>query len=221
MGEVHVHPPHELEEGHGGTAGSAIERFLELAAVLLLSLTTLATAWSGYHAARWSGEQSQLYARANALHVQSQREGTAAGQSRIVDLLYFNGWLDAYGNGNQRLATVYRKRFRPEFVPAFRAWIASHPFLPDTGPARRAGPGAGIHRDGHERPTGSPCRGHGRPLSPFRLVTRWRAAQGLRPDHPPKRCFRLPLRQALIGSALADEAQAPIHTTPVRRPDRP
>jgi hypothetical protein len=130
MGHVHVHAPHELTEGHEGPepTTSRVERRLELAAVLLLSMTTLATAWSGYQAARWSGEQSQHYARASATRVKAQQQFTAAGQRRIDDQLYFNGWLNAHGNGNRLLASIYRRRFRPEFRPAFRAWIAQHPF---------------------------------------------------------------------------------------------
>jgi hypothetical protein len=129
MGHVHVHAPHELTEGHQEPPKvERGERLLELGAVLLLSLTTLATAWSGYQAARWSGEQSQLYARASATRIKAQQQSTAAGQLRIDDLLYFNGWLDAKQAGNARLATVYEKRFRPAFRPAFDAWIAQHPF---------------------------------------------------------------------------------------------
>jgi hypothetical protein len=130
MGHVHVHAPHELTEPHEEAGGATPhgERVLELFAVLLLSLTTLATAWSGYQAARWSGEQSQLYARASATRIKAQQASTAAGQRRIDDQLYFNGWLDARQAGNQQLATIYRKRFRPAFRPAFRAWIAQHPF---------------------------------------------------------------------------------------------
>jgi hypothetical protein len=110
---------------------------MELGAVLLLSLTTVATAWSGYQAARWSGEQSQHYARASATRIKAQQQATAAGQLRIDDLLYFNGWLDARRAGDAQLATIYRRRFRPEFVPAFRAWIAQRPF---TKPDAIAGP---------------------------------------------------------------------------------
>jgi hypothetical protein len=128
MGHVHVHAPHELTESHTGATVDRRERLLELGAVLLMSLTTLATAWSGYQAARWSGEQSQLYAQASATRIKAQQHATAAGQRRIDDLLYFNGWLDARQSGNTRLATIYRNRFRAEFQPAFRAWIAQHPF---------------------------------------------------------------------------------------------
>jgi hypothetical protein len=139
MGHVHVHAPHELTDAHGGAEGPPArpERLLELAAVLLLSLTTLATAWSGYQAARWSGEQSQLYARASATRIKSQQQSTAAGQRRIDDLLYFNEWLDARQSGDARLAALYRRRFRPAFVPAFDAWIAQRPF---TNPKAIPGP---------------------------------------------------------------------------------
>jgi hypothetical protein len=128
VGHVHVHAPHELSEHPQPAPPGRVERRLELGAVLLLALTTLATAWCGYQAARWSGEQSQHYARASATRIKSQQAATRAGQLRIDDLLYFNGWLDAREAGNTRLAAIYRARFRPEFVPAFRAWLAQQPF---------------------------------------------------------------------------------------------
>ena len=55
----------------------------------------------------------------------------------IDDLNYFNGWLEARQAGNTQLAAIYRRRFRPEFVPAFRAWIAQRPF---TNPRAIPGP---------------------------------------------------------------------------------
>ena len=104
------------------------ERLLELYAILLLSLTTLATAWSGYQAARWSGEQSQNFARASTMRIKAQAQSTLAGQLRIDDLLLFDGWLDAREAGDRELAAIYRRRFRPAFVPAFEAWTAQRPF---------------------------------------------------------------------------------------------
>ncbi|WCB95162.1 hypothetical protein DSM104299_03905 [Baekduia alba] len=138
MAHAHVHVPHELieKEEPSGTV-SRVERRFELGAVLLLSLTTLATAWSGYQAARWSGEQSQHYARASTIRIKAQQQATAAGQLRVDDLLYFNGWLDAREAGDAPLAKIYERRFRPQFVPAFRAWIAQKPF---TNPNAVPGP---------------------------------------------------------------------------------
>jgi hypothetical protein len=130
MSHAHVHVPHELTETEEHEAGppARIERWLELAAVLLLSLTTVATAWSGYQAARWSGEQSQSYARASATRVKAQQQSTENGQLRIGDQATFYQWLNADRTGDRALAAQYRKRFRPEFVRAFEAWLAQKPF---------------------------------------------------------------------------------------------
>jgi hypothetical protein len=130
---VHVHAPHELTEpqGHGDEKSGGpdrTERLLELYAILLLALTTLATAWSGYQAARWSGEQSQSFARASTMRIKAQAQSTLAGQLRIDDLVMFNSWLDAREAGNGELAAIYRRRFREAFVPAFEAWLAQRPF---------------------------------------------------------------------------------------------
>jgi len=135
----HLHAPHALTEPpeDAPTRPARGERRLELVAVVLLALTTLVTAWCGYQAARWSGEQSQNYARASTMRIEAQQAFTQAGQLRIDDLLYFNEWLDAHQRGDPQLATIYRRRFRPVFVPAFEAWIAQQPF---TNPNAIPGP---------------------------------------------------------------------------------
>jgi hypothetical protein len=138
MAHVHPHVPHELTEGKEDEKPTSHgERVLELGAVLLLSMTAVATAWSGYQAARWSGEQSKGYAQASTARIHSQRQSSHAGQVRIDDLLYFNGWLNAHSTGDEALAAIYERRFRPGFVPAFRAWIAQRPF---TNPNAIPGP---------------------------------------------------------------------------------
>ena len=130
MPHVHVHAPHELTDapGHDDPHPDRGEHVLELLAIVLLGLTTLATAWSGYQAARWSGEQSQNFARASTMRIRSQAQSTLAGQLRIDDLVLFNSWLDAREGGERELAALYRRRFRTDFVPAFEAWIAQRPF---------------------------------------------------------------------------------------------
>jgi hypothetical protein len=39
----------------------------------------------------------------------------------------FTQWVDAYARDETELAGFYRKRFRPEFQPAFAAWVATRP----------------------------------------------------------------------------------------------
>ena len=84
---VHVHAPHELSEGSEKSDTSKPERgerLLELCAVLLLSLTTVATAWSGYQASRWNGEQAKAAGRTSAIRIEAARaQGLAQAESQI------------------------------------------------------------------------------------------------------------------------------------------
>ena len=49
------------------------------------------------------------------------------GQDRLQDLLNFNRWLDASTQGNATLTRLYEVRFRPQFRPAFQAWLLQDP----------------------------------------------------------------------------------------------
>jgi hypothetical protein len=123
---VHVHPPHEFSETEAHVA-TRNERVMELIATLLLALATLGIAWSGYQGARWNGESAEQYSASNAARAHANRAATAGAQDRTQDLLNFNRWIEVSADGNQQLADLYQRRFRPEFRPAFEAWIASDP----------------------------------------------------------------------------------------------
>jgi len=47
--------------------------YAELVATVLLSLAAVATAWSGYQATRWNGEQAKASSRTNAIRVEAAR----------------------------------------------------------------------------------------------------------------------------------------------------
>ena len=110
------------------TRQKVTERWLEVVAAIMLGVVAVATAWSGYQGARWGGVQTIKYSQATAKRVESTRAGTLAGQDRLFDVSLFNEWLDATYNDETRLANAYEKRFRPEFRPAFEAWLATDPF---------------------------------------------------------------------------------------------
>jgi hypothetical protein len=131
---VHVHAPHELTESHGESSTRS-ERVLELFATILLSLATLGIAWSGYQGARWNGRQAREYAQANTARNLANRSATTGAQNRTQDLLNFNRWLEVTTEGNQQLADLYQRRFRPEFLPAFEAWLAEDPLNNPTAEA--------------------------------------------------------------------------------------
>jgi hypothetical protein len=129
--------PEGAEEAHS----KRHEVILEIVAVILLGIATISTSWSGYQASRWGGVQSTLYSQASALRVESTRATTAAGQTRNLDVGLFTNWANAYAQGNELLTNFYQERFRPEFVPAFEAWIATKPLQnPDAPPSPFAMP---------------------------------------------------------------------------------
>jgi hypothetical protein len=100
---------------------------LELFATILLAVAAVTTAWATYQSAEWRGQQAINTSKGIAARIQSSEAATHAGQQTQVDIGLFTQWLNAYAAGDDRLAAFYRRRFRPEFRPAFNAWLASHP----------------------------------------------------------------------------------------------
>jgi hypothetical protein len=107
--------------------GAHLHERAELLATILLAVAAVATAWSSYQSARWSGVQANAYSGASAQRIEATKAATKAGQETEVDVLTFTQWADAYAAGETRLANFYFQRFRPEFRPAMRAWIATRP----------------------------------------------------------------------------------------------
>ena len=108
------------------TAEERTER-LEIVATVLLALATVATAWSGYQASRWNGEQAKAFSRGNAARIESTRASGLADAQTQIDVATFTQWVDAYAQDQTELADFYFKRFREEFKPAVDAWIATRP----------------------------------------------------------------------------------------------
>jgi hypothetical protein len=104
-----------------------VKDHIELIATLLLALAAVATAWSGYQATRWNGEQTKASSRTNAIRIDASRAQGLAEAQKEVDVATFIQWIDAYAQGQTELTSFYYRRFRPEFRPAFNAWLATKP----------------------------------------------------------------------------------------------
>ena len=109
-----------------GRLGSVDAR-LEVIAAVLLALATVGTAWSGYQASRWNGEQAKAAARGTALRIESAKAAGLADTQTQVDVGTFTAWVDAFAQNQTELADFYFKRFRAEFKPAVVAWVATRP----------------------------------------------------------------------------------------------
>jgi hypothetical protein len=103
------------------------DRHFELAATVLLALAAVATAWASYQSARWHGEQAKSQSASIAARVESTRAANVANRQGQIDVALFTQWVDAYARNEGELAAFYDKRFRPEFKPAFDAWVATRP----------------------------------------------------------------------------------------------
>jgi len=101
----------------------AWERGCNIASAALLGIAAVATSWATYQATRWSGVQSQLYTEASAMRVEASRAATRAGQLSLVDISTFFQWVNAHLEKDGERENFYRKHFRPEFIPAFEAWV--------------------------------------------------------------------------------------------------
>jgi hypothetical protein len=112
------------------TSDTSQSRFetIEIIEAVILALVAVATAWSGYQAARWAGIRAENYAEASRLRVTAEGLATLAGQERIYDSDTFNSWLAAKLDGKAQAAEFFERRFRDEYRPAFTAWSRTDPF---------------------------------------------------------------------------------------------
>ncbi len=110
-----------------GARPSRFDRRFELAATVLLAMAAVATAWAAYQSARWHSEQAKGQSASIAARVESTRAADVANRQAQIDVALFTQWVDAYAREEAELAGFYRKRFRPEFRPAFEGWVATRP----------------------------------------------------------------------------------------------
>ena len=113
---------------------STADARIDVIAAVLLALAAVFTAWSSYQASRWTGEQAKTFAAATGARIESSRSSSLANTQTQVDVAVFISWVDARLKGEDDLTAFYEERFREEFKPAFRAWLATDPFNDPTAP---------------------------------------------------------------------------------------
>jgi hypothetical protein len=124
-GGSNIEIAHHLSE-HGGSHTSGHE-ILEIVEAVVLAIVAIATAWSGYQAALWTGHQSELYGQASKLRVEAEGVSTSANQERLYNASTVVEWLKAEAHGDKKLADLFERRLLPEFRPAFEAWKKTDP----------------------------------------------------------------------------------------------
>lgn len=111
------------------------DRWIEICSAVLLSLATLASAWSAYQATRWGGIQATKFSQASATRTESVRASTDANTFLNIDVGMFVDYASALTLENDDLAEFLFDRFRDEFEPAVVAWLATDPLVNEEAPA--------------------------------------------------------------------------------------
>ncbi|MGB8769203.1 MAG: hypothetical protein WCC92_06295 [Candidatus Korobacteraceae bacterium] len=130
IGGPNIEVAHHLneQEKHRAPHPSRTVEMLEIVEAIVLALVAVTTAWSGYQAAQWDGRQDNLYEQSTKLRVQAQGQQMRGDQERVYDALTFADWLKASVSGEQKIAQLFERRFRPAFRVAFEAWKKTDPF---------------------------------------------------------------------------------------------
>lgn len=128
-GGSNIEIAHHLNEGaaHRRDVSSRTPEILEFLEAIVLALVAVTTAWSGYQAARWDGQQSLLYGTASKLRIEAQGREVRGNQARMYDASTVAEWLKAEAHGDTRLSTIFERRLLPELRPAFEEWKKTDP----------------------------------------------------------------------------------------------
>ncbi len=136
-GGSNIELAHHLNEAHEHSHGrpSRAHEMLEIIEAVVLALVAITTAWSGYQAARWEGQESQLYEQSTKLRVEAQGLEIRSNQERLYNASTVVEWLKSEARHESELAALFERRMLPEFLPAFQAWKKTDPIHNPNSPA--------------------------------------------------------------------------------------
>ena len=107
----------------------------ELIAVVLLSVTAIAAAWSGFQSSKWGGAMSIAFSQASTARIEAARFQSDANRKATIQVSLYTQWLQAYDTQDEQLATFLAARFPQPLATAFPAWLATDPFGNTDAPA--------------------------------------------------------------------------------------
>jgi hypothetical protein len=119
---------HALVHQHAGEHAHAHQGLIEIVEAVLLACVAVATAWSGYQTGKFDGRQAHLYGESTKYRAEENRAATLSGQQRLYDTTTFGFWYQEKVQGDEAAARLFERRFRPEYRPAFAAWLRTDPF---------------------------------------------------------------------------------------------
>jgi hypothetical protein len=105
-----------------------LARHFELISVVVMSLTAITTAWSGFQSSQWTAIQVTNYGDAANEQTESVRASNEARQATSIDLAVFIAWLEATTDGEDDTAEFIYGGMPERLRVATDAWLAEDPF---------------------------------------------------------------------------------------------
>jgi hypothetical protein len=112
----------------------AVDRIVDVASVVLISVAAVMSALCGYQSGRWSGEQTRLYNLTNAARVESSEAADRTNVLTAINVTLFLHYIDAVDAHDQRKAQFIYRRLPREMKPAMDAWLATNPLVNPRAP---------------------------------------------------------------------------------------
>ncbi|WP_426593493.1 hypothetical protein ACPPVS_17460 [Cellulomonas sp. McL0617] len=107
----------------------------EVVVVILLSVTTILTAWVGFQSSKWGGAMSISFSQASTARIEATRYEGVANRKISLQATLFSQWAAAYAANDTVLSDFLAARFPEPLATAFPVWLASHPLQnPDAAP---------------------------------------------------------------------------------------
>ncbi|MBD8058309.1 hypothetical protein IC607_04920 [Cellulomonas sp. JH27-2] len=107
----------------------------EIVVVVLLSVTTIMTAWVGFQSSKWGGAMSISFSQASSARIEANRYESVVNRKTSLQANLFAQWAAAYADKNTELADFLADRFPEPLKTAFPVWMASKPLQnPDAAP---------------------------------------------------------------------------------------
>src|SRR6478752_6511870 len=94
----------------------------EVLVVVLLSITTIVTAWVGFQSSKWGGAMSISFSQASSARIEATRYEGVANRKTTVQVTLFSQWAAAQAQGDTALADFLVERFPEPLATAFPVW---------------------------------------------------------------------------------------------------
>ncbi len=109
-------------------------RWGELAIALILSITAVAAAWSGFQAGKWGGAMTAAFNEAAAHRTAAASDIALASRDIASDRATFSTFVLALASGDAVSSEILFTEFRDEVQPLVASWLAEDPLsTPNVG----------------------------------------------------------------------------------------